>query len=231
MKLGIFTDSHYSSKEVTCTVRYNSKSLEKIRKAYSVFEKENCDLIICLGDLIDKENSHKKEIENLKKVTNIIKASPIPFVCIMGNHDGFAFEQKEFYEILGGCEPENIFRENKNLLFLDACYFKSGAHYMPGDSDWEDTFYPFADSLEALLPTLSGDSYIFMHQNLDPSSPPNHRLSNADRLCEIVEKSGKVKTVFQGHYHLGSKYQRNNVEYITYPAMCQNEEAWFVVEI
>ena len=33
MKLGIFTDSHYSSQEVTCGNRYNSRSLEKIRKA------------------------------------------------------------------------------------------------------------------------------------------------------------------------------------------------------
>ena len=39
MKLGIFTDSHYSSATVSCTVRYNSKSLTKIKKAtkYPIF--------------------------------------------------------------------------------------------------------------------------------------------------------------------------------------------------
>ena len=33
MKIGIFTDSHFSSAEVTCGNRYNSRSLEKIRRA------------------------------------------------------------------------------------------------------------------------------------------------------------------------------------------------------
>ena len=68
MKLGIFADSHYSSAEVTCKKRYNSASLEKIRQAFEHFQKEECDFVICLGDLIDKEDSHKKEIANLKKV-------------------------------------------------------------------------------------------------------------------------------------------------------------------
>ena len=33
MKLGIFTDSHYSSSELTCGCRYNSRSLEKINNS------------------------------------------------------------------------------------------------------------------------------------------------------------------------------------------------------
>lgn len=57
MKLGIFTDSHYSSHEITCEKRYNSRSLEKIKEAYALFEKEKCDLAICLGDLTDKEDT------------------------------------------------------------------------------------------------------------------------------------------------------------------------------
>ena len=71
MKLGMFTDPHYSSAEVTCGVRYNSRSLEKIKKAYEDFEKENCDLVICLGDLIDHEDSHERVVENLKAVAGV----------------------------------------------------------------------------------------------------------------------------------------------------------------
>lgn len=56
MKLGIFTDSYYSTAEVTCGKRYNNKSLEKIQEAYKHFQTEKCDFVICLGDFIDKEN-------------------------------------------------------------------------------------------------------------------------------------------------------------------------------
>ena len=121
MKIGIFTDSHYSSQEITCGNRYNSKSLEKIKLAYDVFEIENCELVICLGDLIDREASHEKEITNLKKVARIINESSIKTICLMGNHDAFAFTEAEFYEILEDCKPENIIAEDKTLLFLDAC--------------------------------------------------------------------------------------------------------------
>ena len=113
MKLGIFTDSHYSSQKVTCGNRYNNKSLEKIKTAYPYFESQKCDLVVCLGDLIDKEASHKKEVENLKKVANIISKSLIKTICLMGNHDAFAFTEAEFYEILSDCKPENVKTEEK----------------------------------------------------------------------------------------------------------------------
>ena len=231
MKLGLFTDSHYSSQEITCSVRYNSKSLEKIKAAYSFFEKEKCDLIICLGDLIDHEEAHEKEIENLKKVADIINNSPLKSICIMGNHDAFAFTKEEFYKILGGCEPVDITANGKNLVFLDACFFKNGNRYMPGDDAWYDTFLPDAELLKKTLDSLSGDTYIFMHQNVDEEIDINHRLFNSSRVCEIIENCGKVKTVFQGHYHLGNKSVKNGINYVTLPAMCQFDDAVFVVEI
>lgn len=231
MKIGIFTDSHYSSQEVTCSVRYNSKSLEKIKAAYSHFEKEQCDLVICLGDLIDHEDSHQKEIENLTKVAKVIKNSPVKTFCLMGNHDAFAFTKEEFYQILSTAKPCDIITENQNLLFLDACFFKNGNRYMPGDDAWYDCFLPNAHELEQKLKTLSGDTYIFMHQNLDDQIDISHRLFNWEEVCEIIENSGKVKTVFQGHYHLGHQSVKDGVNYVTLPAMCQNDDAVFIVEI
>ena len=107
MKIGLFTDSHYSSQEVTCGCRYNNQSLRKIREAYTAFEAADCDLVICLGDLTDKEDTHQKEAENLREIAELIAASPIPTVCVMGNHDAFTMSAEEFYGILGGCVPEN----------------------------------------------------------------------------------------------------------------------------
>ena len=131
MKIGIFTDSHYSTQEVTCGVRYNSQSLGKIRNAYEAFLAENCDLVICLGDLTDKEGNHVQEVVNLKKCSAVINQSPLKTVCLMGNHDGFDFTVEEFYGILGeSCIPETVRAEEKTLLFLDACYFKTGKQYL-----------------------------------------------------------------------------------------------------
>jgi len=231
MKIGFFTDSHYSSQEVTCGCRYNSQSLRKIQEAYKFFEQENCDLAICLGDLIDKEASHATEVENLKKVAYVIQRSSIPTVCVMGNHDAFAFTQEEFYEIMSGCQPKTMEMKGKKLLFLDACYFKNGNHYMPGDSDWTDTYYPDVDILKEQIVDSAEDIYIFLHQNIDPNTPKNHCLFNAEEINRLLVKSGKVKAVYQGHYHKGFRSVHNGIRYITFPAMCENDCAFFIEEI
>ncbi len=231
MKIGIFTDSHYSSQEVTCGKRYNSRSLEKIKQAYGTFEAENCDLVICLGDLIDKEDFHEKEIENLKSIAKVIDKSPIKTVCLMGNHDAFAFTEGEFYEILGLTKPWVLRVGDKTLLFLDACYFKNGNHYLPGDSDWKNTFYPDSEALQKELEEAAGDVYVFMHQNIDPHVREDHQLFNAEEINRILSKSQKVKVVYQGHYHPGMESRLGNLRYVTFPAMCENERAYHILNI
>lgn len=232
MKIGIYADAHYSSRTVGCGNRYYSQSLRKLREAYSAFQQEKCDLAVSMGDLIDCDDSHEKEANNLRRIADLIHEFSIPTVCIMGNHDGFAFTQEEYYGILGRkCIPEDITAGNTHLLFLDACYFANGRHYLPGDTDWTDTFYPYTEALKRKLDTLEGDVYLFLHQNLDPTVHESHRLANDREIRRILEESGKVKTVFQGHYHPGNEYERNGIRYVTYPAVCEQEKAYFVVEI
>lgn len=232
MKTGIFTDSHYSSAELTCGKRFNSKSLAKIKEALEYFRAEECDLVICLGDLIDSENEHENEIKHLEEIATAFENSGMKIFAVMGNHDGFAFDVDEFYGILGEeCRPRNLYFDNENLIFIDACYFKNGKHYKRGDSDWTDTFFPHTDKLAKALENVRGNTYIFMHQNIDPSISEDHRLSNDAEVREILEKSGKVKTVFQGHFHPGFQSEHNGISYVAYPAVCENEKAYFIVEL
>lgn len=231
LKLGIFTDPHYSSREVTCGNRYNSKSLQKIRDAYDFFALQKCDLVVCLGDLTDQDDSHEKEVCNLKEISNVINGCAIKTVCLMGNHDAFTFSESEFYEILHLEKPTCVEVENKTFLFLDACYFKNGNHYLPGDRDWTDTFFPYTKELKQRLEDAAGDVYIFIHQNTDPNIREDHRLHNSAEINSILQKSKKVKAVFQGHYHSGMKSEYANIAYLTFPAMCENEDAYYVLHI
>lgn len=232
MKIGIYTDSHYSSQAVTVGIRHNSQSLRKIKEAYDFFKKEDCQLIVCLGDLIDTETTEKKEIENLTEIAKVIGKSDILTVCIMGNHDSFALDRNRFYEILGITPADRLYLGGKRLLFLDACYFKNGRRYAPGDSDWTDAFLPNAEKLRGILAEpAAGDTYIFIHQNIDPAVRADHRIFNAHEIFTLINESGKVKAVFQGHYHPGCNSEYNSVKYITLPAMCENENAFWVYEI
>ncbi|MBQ8577001.1 MAG: metallophosphoesterase [Clostridia bacterium] len=241
MKLGIFTDSHYSTAEITCGRRYNSRSAAKIGEAYRAFGAAGCELVLCLGDLIDTETAHETERENLSLCADIIRAGGIPTLCMMGNHDAFAFTREEFYAVLGE-EMRPPFHLTANdgmshLFFADACYFSSGKPYAPGDSDWTDTFFPGTDALKTALETVdgSGSAYLFLHQDLDPDISPDHCLSNAAEVREILEQSGVVRAVFAGHYHPGHDSIHAGIQYRTFPAMCERDgremERYWIVEI
>ena len=49
-------------------------------------------------------------------------------------------------------------------------------------------------------------------------------------MREIFEKSGKVKSVFQGHYHKGAENETGGIKYITLKAMCENEKAYYIID-
>ena len=232
MKLGIFTDAHYSSREVTCGVRKNSLSLEKIREACRFFEREGCSLAVCLGDLTDAEDDHEKERENLQKIGEVLRSSRVETLCLMGNHDAFAFTREEFYAVLGeGTRPTDRVIVGRRLVFLDACFYRSGAPYLPGGTDWTDSFLPFEASLARTLERAEEDVYVFLHQNLDPGIAARYRPSNAESVNALLTGSKKVKAVFQGHYHPGHRSVWDGVRYITFPAMCEHDGAYFIEEI
>lgn len=231
MKIGIFADPHYSSAALTCGKRYNSRSLDKIKDAYAQFEREGCDLAVCLGDLIDTEATREQEIANLREIAAVMQAASMPTVCLMGNHDAFTLTEGEFYGALGIPAPRDLTMDGRHLFFLDACYFRDGRHYAPGDSDWTDTDYPHTAALRAALAAVEGDAHIFIHQNISPAAEARHRLASAEEIHAILRDSGKVKTVFEGHYHHGAHTVWDGVEYRTLPAMCEGEDRFFIFEI
>lgn len=225
MKLGLFSDPHYSSHELTCGVRRNSLSLKKINDALAYFRQQGCDLVICLGDLIDREDDHEKEIMHLSRIACTVEQSGVPFISLMGNHDAFALTEKEFYSVLGEkARPHPLKLGEITLIFLDACHFATGVHYAPGDDDWTDTFYPYTEDLKLQLQKAKGEVIVLMHQNIDPDIHVSHCLSNAAEIRKVLEESGKVRRVVQGHYHPGAQNVVNGIRYLTLPAMCENEK-------
>ena len=132
--------------------------------------------------------------------------------------------------IYGGCRPADRTVDGLRLLFLDTCYFKSGARYTPAGGDWRDCFLPEEGAFLASLAESEAPAAVFLHHNIDPAVPADHRLYNADALFAGINRSKKVPAVFQGHYHPGMRSRYGDVRYVTLPAVCENENAFFVVD-
>ena len=232
MKIGLFSDPHYSSQELTGGNRRNNLSLGKMRAALEQFAAAGCDRVICLGDLTDAEDTKEKEQANMREIAALFGEFSMPIQVVMGNHDAYVFEAEEFYALLGGCEPTDVHEGNLHLLFLDLNYSSKGVRYQPHNFAWDDVSLPDPAGLRDKLAALNGDVYLFMHQNIDPAIPAaDHRAANADEVCAIIEASGKVKAVYQGHYHWGNRSTRNGVEYITLPAMAVYDDTCQIIEV
>lgn len=232
MKIGLFSDPHYSSQELTGGNRRNNLSLGKMRAVLTRFAAEGCDRVICLGDLTDTEDAKAKEEANMREIAALFAEFSMPITVVMGNHDAYVFTAEEFYTLLGGGEPTLIHEGGVHLLFVDTNYTAAGVRYTPHGFSWDDVGLPDPDALRGEIDALDGDVYLFMHQNVDPAIPAaDHRLANADEVCAVIEQSGKVKAVYQGHYHWGNRSCRNGVEYITLPAMAVYDDTGIIIEV
>ena len=56
-------------------------------------------------------------------------------------------------------------------------------------------------------------------------------MKNAAEVRKILEESGRVHLVLQGHYHPGAEHEHNGIRYTTFPAMCERDDAVFVLEV
>ena len=225
MKIGLFSDPHYSSHELTGGNRRNNLSLGKMRAALEQFKAAGCHRVICLGDLTDGETTREQEVSNMREIAALFASCPLPIQVVMGNHDAYVFEAEEFYALLGGCEPTDVHEGNVHLLFVDLNYTAAGVRYTPHGFHWDDVGHPDPAALREKLANCDGDVYLFMHQNVDIAIPAaDHRAANAEEICRIIEESGKVKAVYQGHFHWGHRSQRNGVDYVTLPAMAVYED-------
>ena len=232
MNIGIFTDSHYSSAEITCGCRYNSRSLDKIREAYRIFAEAGCEMVLCLGDLTDTEKTYEAECENLRACAAVIDASGIPTLCVMGNHDAFAMDRYR-YSVLAKVPLAPLHKKygDVDIILLDANYYKDGQPYDGKPGDWTDTMVPQkqVEWLKKELESCGDKTYVFSHQLIDYIMPQNHVIENAEEICAVLASSGKVKGVYQGHYHEGGENVIDGIPYVTLAAMCEGYDNRFAI--
>ncbi len=235
MKLGLFSDPHACNREVTCGTRRPALSYGKIREAMEAFRDAEVDGVVCLGDLVDECDTMEENVKAVTELAAMIRSYGIPFRYVMGNHDYQNFTREEFRQYLGEESSGIVSVGGKTLIFLDANCADDGTVYRRNAIDWTNAFLP-PEQIRLLRDGLAApeaeEVYVFLHQNLDPSVESHHIIRNAAEVRAILRDSGKVKGVFQGHYHPGKESVIDGIPYHTLPAMCEGEgNRYTVVEI
>ena len=66
---------------------------------------------------------------------------------------------------------------------------------------------------------------------IEPYNSPNHRLLDADKMEEILNKYKNPIAVFQGHYHGAKITQRGNILFVSCPALVSYPNAFRMITV
>lgn len=226
---GVFADPHYSLMTVSGG-RHFARSPYKLRQCMRIFSERKVELIVCLGDLIDARDD--RAIQLLGEAADTIESVGVNWYLAPGNHDVTALTR---YELLKVCRAPcldsyySFDHKGVHFIILDSNFSPGGIPYTHANMAW-DNCYVGREQLNWLAKDLEATAYpalVFVHANLDVRIERGildpHVVRDHNEVRSVLEQSGKVKMVFQGHYHPGHHARINHIPYYTLRAMVEGE--------
>ncbi len=235
LRVGLVTDLHYADRPPLGTRHYR-ETPAKLAEAARRFKQENVDLVVSLGDAIDSADSLEAEKGYLARIAKDFAAMPGQRHFVLGNHCVSALTKPEYLEIVGQKASFHSFDlKDVHFVVLDACFRSDGQPYGRKNFDWADSNIPAAEVewLQADLERTVHKTVVFVHQRLDVAPPMGIR--NAPVVRKVLQDSGKVLAVLQGHEHKGGYHEIAGLHYLTLAAMVEgsgpDQNAYAVMDL
>jgi len=221
LRMGLVTDMHYADKAPAGS-RYYRETLAKLSEAAERFGKLKPDFVVELGDFIDAADSVEVEKGYLKRIHKDFAALPGKKHYVLGNHCVHTLTKDEFLEGVGQKKSFYSFDVSGfHFVILDSCFRSDGKPYGRKNFRWTDPNIPGQEVewLKADLKSAKGRTIVFAHQRLDVSD--HYGVKNAAQVRKVLEDSGKVLAVFQGHSHKNDYKEISGIHYCVLVAMVE----------
>jgi alkaline phosphatase len=235
LRLGLLTDCHYADRDPAGRRIYR-ESLSKVREAVDRFNEAGATLAFELGDFIDAAPDIEQEIGFLKAIEKEYARFRGQRHYVLGNHCVHTLTKQEFIDHCGMKAAHGSFDHGDfHFIVLDACYRQDGVPYGRKNFEWTDSNIPPAELewLDADLRAANKPTLVFVHQRLDVEG--NYGVRNAAVVRKVLEESGRVLAVFQGHNHVNDHKLIGGVHYCTLTAVVegrgQENNAYALVDL
>jgi len=227
VSFGLVTDVHYADHDPRGNRHYRD-SVTKLAEAVGLFNRRKLPFAVELGDLIDSAPSKAEELGYLHRIRDTYQGFKGDRHFVLGNHCVAALTKDEFLANCGARIKQTYYsfdhgpfdHDPFHFVVLDGNFNKDGSPYAAGKFNWTDTWIhpPQQEWLAKDLKEASGKkTVVFVHQNLDKEKSPLG-VKNGGRVREILEASGNVLAVFQGHHHAGGYARIKGIHYVTLKA-------------
>ena len=221
-RFGIVTDCHYADADAAGQ-RFYRQSRDKLGECVARMNAEKVDFLIELGDFKDQDRPpvEQQTLAHLDKIEAVFQRFGGPTYHVLGNHDADSISKPQFLArvtntgIEAGRGYYSFDSNGLHCIVLDANFSANGTQYDHGNFDWTDANIPPRELawLRDDLAVAAGPVVVFIHQLLDGSGAVY--VKNAADVREILENSGKILAVFQGHHHAGAYTRINGIHYYT----------------
>jgi alkaline phosphatase len=221
VRFGVVTDLHSADLEPRGTRHYR-ETLGKLEKAAAQYKEQKTQFVVELGDFIDAADTVEGELAFLRRINEHFTMIPGEHHYVIGNHCVYTLTKEEFLKEVGRAATYYSFDQGGyHFGVLDACFRNDGQPYGRKNYDWTDANLPPSEVewLRDDLRKTDNKTIIFIHQRLDVGSP--YGVDDAPAIREVVEQSGKVLAVFQGHSHKNDYKEINGIHYCTIAAMVE----------
>jgi len=221
LRVGLITDLHYADKP-TAGTRHYRETLSKLEKAANQFERDQPAFLVELGDFIDAADSVDTELRYLATINRDFSSVCPERHYVLGNHCVDTLKKSEF---LGAVDQETSYysfdRAEYHFVVLDSCFRSDGQSYERKNFEWTDANIPAAELewLSADLEAADKPTIVFAHQRLDDAGA--HSVRNNADVRKILESTGRVQAVFQGHSHENDLQNIAGIHYCTLVAMVE----------
>jgi 3',5'-cyclic AMP phosphodiesterase CpdA len=231
LRVGIFADLHAhdtnSPLEKLVMVHYR----ERLSACIDAMNAWPADLVIQMGDFVNGRFVLGGEFGDASRIPGILEdAESIyaqfegPRYYIIGNHDVEDLSKTEFLALTGATESYLSFDAGAyHFVVLDAQYNLQGEDldhvgyatqgYIPSfELDW----------LREDLAATDRPTIVCVHQRLDVEfdyRTGGAEIANFKEVRDILEDSGVVIAVFQGHDHDGAYSLIEGIHYLTFRAL------------
>lgn len=232
LRVGLITDLHYADRDAKGT-RFYRESLAKAREAVERLRAERVEMLAVLGDMKDMADREPEAatLGHLVAIEAELQRFGGPTYHVLGNHDMDNLSKAQALAAITntGIEPGRSYysfsRGGVRFVTLDACFTKDGRDYDHGRFDWRDSVVPPAEIgwLEAELKTAKEPVIVLAHQRLDDAG--DAYVKNSAEVRAVLEASGRVLAVFQGHDHAGGHRRVNGIHYYTLKAVVDGSGA------
>jgi predicted phosphodiesterase len=244
LRFGMLSDIHYADREPAGN-RFYRQSLAKMNECIDRMNQEKLDFVIELGDFKDQDEVPNEEntLKYLSDIESAFQKLNGPTYHVLGNHDMDGISKSQFLERVensGIPKTESYYSFNRkgiHFVVLDGNFTKDGKAYNRGNFTWDDTFIPVQEInwLKEDLKFNKRPVIVFIHQMLDDSKNVKQAVQNAAEVRQILEQSGTVICVFQGHVHEERYNLMNGIHYYSVNAVVDGDgpesSAYMIVEV